>query len=186
MVWGTGWRGWRNELDITNHIGYMPARNGCGGRSALRFSSPLDGRCSQVPSATPPKDSGSGSDRRPCLGRGSNVPRGLTGRTRVRPVAARCLRAEWTVSCDPRPSFAPMIARSRSFGSSTPAPAAARCFVLSALTRVPRRAITYIQNQRRPGAGRGPTGVSPTSEGCGVGRSVGPRPAPGRRVWVGG
>ena len=31
-------------LDKTNHIGYMPARNGCGGRLALRFSPPLDGR----------------------------------------------------------------------------------------------------------------------------------------------
>ena len=67
---------------------------------ALRFSPPLDGRCSLVASATPPTDSGSRSDRRPCLRRGSSVLRGLMGRTRVRPVAARCRRAEWTVSCD--------------------------------------------------------------------------------------
>ena len=100
LDWWTGWCGQHNEIDITNHIGYMPARNGCGGRSALRFSPPLDGRCSLVASATPPTDSGSGSDRRPRLRRGSSVLRGLTGRTRVRPVAARCRRAEWTVSCD--------------------------------------------------------------------------------------
>ena len=46
-----------------------------------------------------PKDSGSGHDRRPRFQPGV-CPHGLTGGTRVRLVAARCHRAEWTVSCD--------------------------------------------------------------------------------------
>ena len=109
------------QLDKTNHIGYMLARNGCGGRLALRFSPPLDGRCSFDASATLPTDSGSGSHRRLHLRRRSKVLCGLTGRTRARPVAACCRRAEWTVSCDPRPSFATMIAHSRSAGHARPA-----------------------------------------------------------------
>ena len=42
-------------LDRIHHIGYMPARNGCGGRSALRFSPPLDGRCGRVRGLVTPK-----------------------------------------------------------------------------------------------------------------------------------
>ena len=47
----------------------------------------------------PPTGSGSRHDRRLRIQPGV-CPRGLTARTRVRPVAARCPRAEWTVSCD--------------------------------------------------------------------------------------
>ena len=65
-------------------------------RLALRFPPPLDGRCSQVASATPPRDIGSGSDRRPRLSSGVS-PLGMTARTRARTVAPRCRRAEWTL-----------------------------------------------------------------------------------------
>ena len=87
-------------LDKTNHIGYALTRNGCGGRVSSRFSPPLDGRCSLGGERRQGRrTSGAGAIGTRIHSSGVS-PQGMTARTRVRTVAPRCHRAEWTVSCD--------------------------------------------------------------------------------------
>ena len=110
-------------------------------RLALRFCLRVDGRCSALSSDAfslkmlgrraphPPTGSGSRHDRRLRIQPGV-CPRGPTARTRVRPVAARCPRAEWTVSCD-----LPSIVRNDDRTATLVwfehhAPAVARCSIL--------------------------------------------------------
>ena len=124
------------NLDKMNHIGYTPARNGCGGRVSSRCSPPLDGRCSLAASAAPPKDIGSGSLSAPASGSGAS-PHGMTARTRARTVAPRCRRAERTVSHDPRPSFASQSRSHARMVRATNAPAVARCFFPGVFPRSP-------------------------------------------------
>ena len=70
----------------------------------------------------------------------------MTARTRARPVAARCHRAERTVSRDSPSVVRRQVAQPRPYGSGTHAPAVARCFSHSALSRARRRGILCIRN----------------------------------------
>ena len=91
-----------------------------------------------------PKDSGSGHDRR-LLFQPGVCPHGLTGGTRVRPVAARCHRAEWTVSCD-----SPSVVRNDSRTATLvrfehPCTGRRPLLLLLALSRARRRALSHIR-----------------------------------------